>query len=92
MADLVVDLAPLPVQLLQGLLLILHGLQQVLGMEPSAKPSLFVSEEKENSRKEVCNSCESKKVLLGVDMCSECNCVLALKTKATFAKCPIGKW
>jgi hypothetical protein len=64
-------------------------------MEPSVKPIFykqFVSEEKEKSRREVCDACEFKKVLLGIDMCSQCNCVLTLKTKATFATCPIKKW
>jgi len=41
-----------------------------------------------NSRMEICNSCEK----LDNGNCSECGCVVKLKTAWASEKCPIDKW
>lgn len=50
--------------------------------------SNLISEE----RKNVCNGCENKITVVGVDRCSACGCILDLKTRLFDQECPIGKW
>ncbi len=40
------------------------------------------------ARYKICQSCEKKSGIL----CSECGCVLKIKTKVEECECPIGKW
>jgi len=48
----------------------------------------IVSEEKQEERRKICDSCDKKN--LGI--CTECNCVIALKTKMKKTRCPLRKW
>jgi hypothetical protein len=50
---------------------------------------MFVTEEQQKQRLDICKKCEYLKKL---DRCSKCGCVMSLKTKLKKAKCPIGKW
>jgi hypothetical protein len=43
-------------------------------------------------RMETCNSCSSKKEILGVPVCGECYCPLAAKTFSPENSCPLKKW
>lgn len=43
-------------------------------------------------RREICESCEHKKVMVGVNTCGKCGCALWPKTIAPVSKCPIDKW
>tara|TARA_R110000822_G_scaffold227017_2_gene359713 strand:+ start:8820 stop:9041 length:222 start_codon:yes stop_codon:yes gene_type:complete len=51
------------------------------------------SEENEkvfNARREICNSCASRDILL--DRCKLCGCPLAAKTRSIVTECPIKLW
>lgn len=50
-----------------------------------------ITDEQVEKRLSICNSCVHKAELV-VDFCSECKCVISLKTKALREKCPKGKW
>ena len=43
-------------------------------------------------RLDVCNTCEHKTTMLGMDCCGLCHCPLLAKTKSPNSKCPCGKW
>ena len=44
-------------------------------------------------RKAICDPCINKSTnIAGIDMCSLCGCLLAVKMRLASAKCPIGKW
>lgn len=45
-----------------------------------------------DSRKEICNVCESKRQYFSLDLCSECGCFIKLKTALKRATCPLDKW
>lgn len=49
---------------------------------------MVTDKETQEKRKQICNDCE--KNTLGI--CTECGCVIALKTKWKLAKCPVNKW
>lgn len=59
------------------------------------KNVIFTDEEVEaiaKARLEVCNTCDYKKNLAGLEICNECHCPLIAKTRSLDSKCPIGKW
>ena len=43
-------------------------------------------------RLSICNACEEKRNVFGLDQCQVCNCLIKLKVKLTYTKCPIDKW
>jgi len=43
-------------------------------------------------RRALCNKCESKRIRLGVETCSDCGCVIKWKTLIKQSQCPQGKW
>jgi len=43
-------------------------------------------------RREICNACEHKKIIIGAKMCEKCGCSIWAKTMIPIMKCPIGKW
>ena len=61
-----------------------------VGQDAVKGNSILVSEEKKNSRIEICNQCSqfnksSKK-------CYVCGCFMEHKVKFQSAKCPVSKW
>ena len=55
------------------------------------KNTLFkekATEEKANTRLEICNSCHRKSGLV----CTACGCVLQFKVRQDIDKCPLNKW
>lgn len=49
----------------------------------------FVTEEIQDERLKICNTCEHYTKL---KFCSQCNCFMPVKTKLSYKKCPVGKW
>ena len=45
----------------------------------------------QKTRLEICSTCESRVDAL-VNLCSECGCILKLKTIIPSQECPLGKW
>lgn len=43
-------------------------------------------------RKDICDSCEEKTTLLGIDKCGVCHCVIQFKVRDANTNCPINKW
>lgn len=54
--------------------------------------NFLLAADSEQLRENVCNTCESKKVILGADVCSECGCLLKAKRSIKTETCPRGKW
>ena len=52
--------------------------------------ALFEGQDKQNERLNICKECDS--YLKNRDMCKECGCIMAMKTRLFAAKCPLGKW
>lgn len=50
----------------------------------------WASEEKSNSRFEICKACPE--LIKLTKQCKKCGCLMHLKTKLEAATCPIGKW
>ena len=48
-----------------------------------------VAPEKRNKRMEICEECDN---FTEERRCSECGCVMDIKTFIPFMKCPVGKW
>lgn len=44
------------------------------------------------ARRGICSDCTYKTQLFKQDFCSECRCLIPLKTKFKSASCPLGKW
>jgi hypothetical protein len=44
------------------------------------------------NRRDICNSCEHKKVVIGANICDKCGCSIWAKSMIPAFKCPIGKW
>lgn len=51
--------------------------------------SYLASQELQESRYEICKSCDSLTIL---KTCKECGCIMPLKVKLTNVTCPLGKW
>ncbi len=45
-----------------------------------------------NERMTICNDCEHKTFMVGVDICGKCLCPLIAKTRSPESSCPIDKW
>lgn len=43
-------------------------------------------------RREICNSCEHKKILMGAKICGKCGCSIWAKSAIPSFKCPLDKW
>lgn len=43
-------------------------------------------------RRAICNGCDKKQQVLGVDKCGECGCLLVFKAAFKFSACPLNKW
>lgn len=63
--------------------------EQILAERPA---SVLTSTEDRAFRLSACSSCQEKKQILGVDVCSRCNCALVLRTLIKLAPCPLNKW
>jgi hypothetical protein len=50
----------------------------------------WASEEKSNSRFEICKACPE--LIKLTTQCKKCGCFMALKSKLEQATCPLGKW
>jgi len=55
------------------------------------KEVFIVSKEELEERRTQCNQCEFKKNIKPAQ-CTECGCVIKIKTLFPWQKCPIGKW
>lgn len=67
--------------------------KKVVEYEQSAQDLItmdFVDEAVQQSRFEICNSCEFYFSPTG--NCKKCGCFMKIKTKLKHAKCPINKW
>lgn len=54
-----------------------------------------MTEEKKDyvlDRREICDRCEHKKVIIGAKFCDVCGCAIWGKTLIRAEKCPKGKW
>jgi hypothetical protein len=56
-------------------------------LKESTKP---LTEEEKNVRYEICKACDHYISL--TTQCTQCGCIMKLKTALPFAECPIGKW
>jgi hypothetical protein len=45
-----------------------------------------------DKRREICDKCEHKKIVIGAKFCEECGCAIWGKTLIKFQSCPKGKW
>lgn len=52
----------------------------------------FVSKDVKQKRLSECAKCPHKEVILGVDNCNQCHCILNWKTAMPRESCPINKW
>jgi len=43
-------------------------------------------------RQLICNGCDKKTEMLGMEVCGLCHCPLLAKTRSTDNRCPLGKW
>jgi len=43
-------------------------------------------------RSDICNRCEYKKALFGIEVCGVCHCPLLAKTRSVDSKCPKDRW
>lgn len=43
-------------------------------------------------RRNICNSCEHKKIIIGAKFCNSCGCAIWGKTMIKSQSCPEGKW
>jgi len=43
-------------------------------------------------RFQICKDCDKANITFGILRCTECGCVMKIKTKARWSVCPIGKW
>lgn len=43
-------------------------------------------------RRSICDGCDKKESILGVEYCGECKCILMFKTAFKYARCPLNKW
>jgi len=44
-----------------------------------------------DKRREICDKCEHKKIIIGAKFCEECGCAIWGKTLIKFQSCPKGK-
>lgn len=62
--------------------------------EDKKQPTNWIEEqvcthEERKIRTDICDSCDKLKL---DTLCSECLCVMTVKTWLTLAECPLGKW
>lgn len=43
-------------------------------------------------RRNICNSCEHNKTIIGIKTCEVCGCVIHWKTQVKNTECPVGNW
>lgn len=43
-------------------------------------------------RRQICDTCEHKKIVIGAKFCNSCGCAIWGKTLIKWEKCPKGKW
>lgn len=43
-------------------------------------------------RLSICNTCEHKETMIGLEVCGHCHCVLEAKARSLESKCPEKKW
>lgn len=48
----------------------------------------YVPQEVRKNRIDICKSCDKNKM----NLCTECGCMIPLKTTLAKSTCPIGKW
>jgi hypothetical protein len=58
--------------------------------ELSKGNNIFAPEETQQTRMNICNSCEDFNAK--TTQCRRCGCFMSAKTKLKVASCPIGKW
>ena len=61
---------------------------RIADLETNMKPSEISDKDLVEERNLICNKCDRKKF----QMCLECLCLIPLKIRLRFTKCPIGKW
>ena len=61
---------------------------RIADLETNMKPSEISDHDLVEERNLICNKCDRKKF----QMCLECRCLIPLKIRLRFTKCPIGKW
>ncbi len=49
-------------------------------------------EEEAQRRLSICNGCEKKDSMIGVDVCSLCHCPLLAKARSSDSECPLNRW
>jgi len=55
-------------------------------MDSDEKPSYI------EIRRNICNSCEHLKIIIGAKFCNSCGCAIWGKTLMKNQSCPEGKW
>lgn len=63
--------------------------QTPIPADPETAQRFFASDELVTQRSEICSTCPSYSQL---KICTECGCIIPLKTRLKSAVCPIGKW
>ncbi len=53
---------------------------------------LFPTKEERKKRLDICNSCDERRITLGIANCSECGCIIKTLVTQNIKGCPIGKW
>ena len=62
----------------------------LIGEDMDLMSKFFLSEERQQVRKEICESCEHKIKITNV--CGKCGCFLPAKITLAPAGCPDGRW
>ncbi len=65
----------------------LNSLNEILSCR-----TIFIDKSELFARLEKCKACEYLTDRAGINICSECGCVIKLKARLAAAKCPSGKW
>jgi hypothetical protein len=66
--------------------------QEIIDSEARTSEHLRASAEQKATRLSICEGCESRVIMFGMDACSECNCILGFKVQLNTSTCPKGKW
>ena len=65
-----------------------HIDERLAGLPKEHAADLSLQEE----RRAICNGCEHKTSIMGLDQCGLCKCLLVFKSRFSRAVCPAGKW
>jgi hypothetical protein len=66
--------------------------QEVLARLENESTDIKSSNSHRSLKKNICDNCDKKQTILGVEYCGECKCILLFKTSFKYARCPLNKW